>query len=141
MKLNEERVDTAYNLGRAFCLLESIQWHANDGETNIAARFMNTASSTPAIVFPTLLRLANAHLKKISTSKKGLAVNLKKGLTEILGESRVPAFPQRFTLDEQGDFFLGYYHQLASRFEKNDTSDDMSNVDVSITTDTLNEEE
>ncbi|WP_281702822.1 type I-C CRISPR-associated protein Cas8c/Csd1 [Cryptobacterium curtum] len=141
VKLNEERVDTAYNLGRAFCLLESIQWHANDGETNIAARFMNTASSTPAIVFPTLLRLANAHLKKISTSKKGLAVNLKKGLTEILGESRVPAFPQRFTLDEQGDFFLGYYHQLASRFEKNDTSDDMSNVDVSITTDTLNEEE
>lgn len=141
MSLNERRSDTAYNLGRAFCLLESIQWYANEGETNIAARFMNSASATPAIVFPTLLRLANAHLKKLSTSKKGLAVNLKKNLTEVLGESRVPVFPQRLTLDEQGDFFLGYYHQLALRFERSGASDDVQDMDASIVDDMTNEEE
>lgn len=141
VSLNERRSDTAYNLGRAFCLFESIQWYANEGETNIAARFMNSASATPAIVFPTLLRLANAHLKKLSTSKKGLAVNLKKHLTEVLGESRVPVFPQRLTLDEQGDFFLGYYHQFALRFERNGASDNVQDMDAGIIGDTANEEE
>ncbi|WP_282741534.1 type I-C CRISPR-associated protein Cas8c/Csd1 [Olsenella uli] len=141
VKLNKGRTDTAYNLGRAFCLLQSIQWYANDGETSIASRFMNSASATPATVFPTLLKLANAHLKKLSASKTGLAVNLKKDLAKVLGEDRVPAFPQRLTLDEQGDFFLGYYHQYALRLKDKNSSDDMQDANASVTDGTTNEGE
>ena len=141
VKLNERRQDIAYNLGRAFCLLESIQWNANDGKTNIASRFMNSASSAPAIAFPVLLRLANVHLNKIASSNAGLAADYKRRLAEVLGEDRVPAFPQRLTLDEQGDFFLGYYHQYASRFKEDKVSGDIQDRDGDKARTTANEEE
>jgi CRISPR-associated protein Csd1 len=141
VKLNERRSDTAYNLGRVFCLLESIQWSANDGKTNISSRFMNSASSTPVIAFPTLLGLANVHLNKIASSKAGLAADYKKRLAKILDEDRVPAFPQRLTLDEQGDFFLGYYHQYASRFKEDKAPDDNRDRDAYDVRTIANEEE
>ncbi|RVU96779.1 type I-C CRISPR-associated protein Cas8c/Csd1 [Coriobacteriales bacterium OH1046] len=141
VKLNEGRPDTAYNLGRAFCLLESIQWNANDGKTNIASRFMNSASSAPAIAFPVLLRLANVHLKKIASSRAGLAADYKKRLAEVLGENRVSVFPQRLTLGEQGDFFLGYYHQYASKSKDGNASDGIRHIAAGNVCDTTNEEE
>jgi hypothetical protein len=30
------------------------------------------------------------------------------------------AYPRRLTLDEQGMFILGYYHQTQKRYEKKD---------------------
>ncbi|MGN8820449.1 type I-C CRISPR-associated protein Cas8c/Csd1 [Atopobiaceae bacterium HCP3S3_A4] len=116
--LNEERTSVAYSLGRVFAILEALQKRAN-GTTNLANRYMDSASTTPGVVFPVLLRLANAHLNKISHDAPGLAGWYKKQIAALLGEDRVQAFPSRLTLSEQGEFFLGYYHQFSSSTNNN----------------------
>lgn len=115
--LNQERNETAYALGRAFTLLEWIQEEAN-GKATIASRYLDSASSTPAAVFPVLLRLSEAHLAKIGHEKPGLARSFSRQLQEILGGECVQAFPRHLPLLAQGDFFLGRYHQLRKRYEK-----------------------
>ena len=116
--LNEEGTSVAYSLGRVFALLEALQKRAN-GTTNLANRYMDSASTTPGVVFPVLLRLANAHLNKISHDAPGLAGWYKKQIAALLGEDRVQTFPSRFTLSEQGEFFLGYYHQFSNSTNNN----------------------
>lgn len=117
VSLNEARESIPYCLGRTFCLLEDIQRKANDGNTNISSRYMDSASATPSVVFPTLLRLANAHIEKVSHDSPGLAVGFKKELAQLLSKPDMEEFPSRLSLAEQGDFFLGYYHQLARNIQ------------------------
>lgn len=127
VSLNEERVETAYCLGRAFAILEQIQEEAN-GRATITNRYFNAASTTPAIVYPSIIRLSDAHLAKIERAQPRLAVYLKKQLYTILGEDRVTTFPKRLSLEEQGDFILGYIHQRNKRYEgKNAGSDEVTN--------------
>lgn len=113
MNLNEQSEDRAYSLGRAFAILEEIQRRAN-GTKTIASRYLDAASTTPSLVFPTVLKLANAHLAKIERdpATSGLASYFSRTLAELLGKGGGPrSFPRRFSLDEQGSFFLGYYAQ------------------------------
>ena len=35
-----------------------------------------------------------------------------------VNDERPVAFPRRLSLEEQGMFILGYYHQVQKRFEK-----------------------
>lgn len=115
MSLNPESTNVPYNLGRLFAVLEAIQSAANPGiNTTIRDKFFNSASATPALVFPSLLNLAQKHLKKLDT---GLRTFYEKQLTALLtklGE----AYPTRLNLPQQGSFQLGYYHQLQARYEK-----------------------
>ena len=115
VSLNPESTNTPYNLGRLFAVLEAIQSAANPGiNTTIKDKFFNSASATPALVFPSLLNLAQKHLKKLDT---GLRTFYEKQLTALLtklGE----AYPTRLNLPQQGSFQLGYYHQLQARYEK-----------------------
>ena len=104
-------------MGRTFCLLADNQRKPNDGNTNISARYMDSASATPSVVFPTLLRLANAHIEKVSRDSPGLAMGFKKDLAQLLSKTDMEEFPNRLSLAEQGDFFLGYYHQLAKNIQ------------------------
>lgn len=132
MKLNEQRNETAYCLGRAFAILERIQEAANEKVT-ITNRYFNSASATPATVFPLLLRLSQSHLAKIERSSPRYASSLRRQLHEVLNEERVSSFPKRLSLDEQGDFMLGNIHQRNKWFEKTNgnesTSDDESAID------------
>lgn len=118
VELNEDRCDTAYNLGRAFAYLGWIQEVANNKNT-LTGSYLDAACSRPAVAFPSLLRLSSAHLSKISKKKPGFAISLERGLSEILSEGRVDCFPKHLSLPEQGDFMLGYYHQKAKRYQKN----------------------
>ncbi len=115
--LNEIRNDTAYNLGRAFSYLGQIQEAAN-GKDTLTGRYLDSACTRPAMVFPTLLKLSTSHLEKLAKTKPGWAVNLEHGLMSTLSEGRVNAFPKQLSLAEQGDFMLGYYHQKESRYQK-----------------------
>ncbi len=114
VELNRERNEVAYALGRAFSLYERIQSIANGGNSNIAVRYINSACTTPAVVFPVLARLSEAHLAKIAKDKPGLAVVLRKDLCRIMDS--VETYPVRMGLREQGDFSLGYYHQSQEHF-------------------------
>ena len=115
--LDLENTNPAYRLGRLFAALERIQEAAAGGPGQLNAtirdRYYGAASSTPVAVFTTLLRLKNAHLKKLTT---GQSVNFEKLLTEILGP--VTDFPAHLSLPDQGRFALGYYHQRQAFFSK-----------------------
>ena len=104
----------AYRLGRLFAVLEKIQEEASPGlNATIRDRYYGAASSTPVAVFTTLLRLKNAHLKKLTT---GRTLWFEKLLGEVLGP--VTDFPKHLPLPDQGRFALGYYHQRQDFFTK-----------------------
>jgi CRISPR-associated protein Csd1 len=108
----------AYLLGRLFATLEKIQEEANPGiNATIRDRYYSAASSTPVAVFTTLLRLKNHHLGKLH---KGRAVQLEKLIAEIMSD--LSDFPRILTLQEQGRFALGYYHQRQTFFTKPQSS-------------------
>ncbi len=118
--LNQESTYTPYVLGRLFSVLEAIQSAANKGvNTTIKDRFFNSAAATPAIIFPRLTQLAQAHLRKLNMAQKiwyeQQLVALHEKLPEVL--------PARLSLAEQESFFIGYYHQTQKRFEKKEKAD------------------
>lgn len=118
MELNESSENISYTLGRCFAVLEQIQDEAyGDVNASIKDRFFNAASATPSYVFPRLLKLANNHLHVLERKKIGMKINLEKQLTELLGKIH-EEFPNRLSLEEQGTFILGYYHQTQKRYEK-----------------------
>lgn len=123
MGLNENCNEQAYVLGRLFAVLELIQKDANPGiNSTIKDRYFNSACVTPASVFPILIKLKNSHLKKIERGSTGLKIQYEKTITELMGKLNMAetqiGFPRRLSLEEQGKFMLGYYHQVQKRYEK-----------------------
>ena len=115
--LNVETSDTSYVLGRIFAVLESIQDEANPGiNATIRDKYFNSSCANPASVFPVLMKLKNSHIRKIERQKEGKKVYFEKLLTELTG--KIEEFPKSLTLEEQGRFILGYYHQMQKRYEK-----------------------
>lgn len=115
VSLNQDSNHEAYVLGRLFSVLEAIQSDANpDINATIRDKYFSSASATPGVVFPTLVNLAQKHLRKLDEGKK---IFYDKQLTELmskLGET----YPNRMNLPQQGAFQLGYYHQTQYRFTK-----------------------
>lgn len=120
MALNEQSTIPAYLLGRLFAVLEKVQGEAiGDVNASIKDRYFTSACASPRTVFPTLLRLSQHHIAK---AEYGYASDRR--IQEILGLLDVEKnpIPSRLTLDEQGIFVLGYYHQRAVLYTKrNDT--------------------
>ncbi len=118
VKLNNECKNQAYILGKLFALLEEIQSAANpDINTTIKDKYFTSASSTPSVIFPFLIDLAQKHLRKIRNDKTGYYIAKQKELTEIVSEFEED-FPTRMTMQEKGIFQVGYYHQMQYRFTK-----------------------
>lgn len=115
VELNESTNYQPYLLGRLFAVLEGLQQAANPGiNATIRDRYFNSACATPGVVFPQLIKLAQAHLKKLEGGK---AVYYNKQLGDIL--TRFDAdYPARMSLYDQGIFQLGYYHQTQARYTK-----------------------
>ena len=115
VSLNES-TNVPYVLGRLFSVLEAVQSAANPGiNTTIRDRYFNSACATPALVFPTLLKLAQKHLQKLP---EGRAVHFNRQITELLALVPEDGFPSRLSLPDQGKFEIGYYHQTQKRFAK-----------------------
>ena len=118
--LDLENTSPAYRLGRLFAALEKIQEEASPGlNATIRERYYGAASSTPVVVFTTLLRLKNHHLAKLTN--RGRAINFERLLGEIMGG--LNDFPKHLSLPEQGRFALGYYHQRQAFFTKSDKTE------------------
>ncbi|MDD3622203.1 MAG: type I-C CRISPR-associated protein Cas8c/Csd1 [Methanofollis sp.] len=114
VSLNEENPDVPYRLGRLFAVLEKAQSDTNrEMKSTINSKYFSSASSTPAVVFPVLLKLAQHHIAKSEWGFKS-----SKSIEEIL--SGVDKFPAYLNLEEQGMFMLGYYHQREAFFQKKD---------------------
>ena len=113
-RLDVDQTDTPYRLGRLFAVLEHVQRQAMPGiNATIRDRYYSAASTTPVAVFTTLLRLKNAHLKKLSDGQNAR-------FERLIGEVLAPMqdFPRQLTLPQQGRFALGYYHQRQDFFTR-----------------------
>jgi len=117
MSLNESFTHPAYVLGRLFAVLEKAQREAIGQNINatIKDRYFTSACATPASVFPTLLRLAHHWTAKAEYG--GVSDRKIQNLLNLL-DAR--PFPSRLTLEEQGVFVLGYYHQRAAFYSKSE---------------------
>ena len=115
VKLNDEATYVPYVLGRLFAVLEGLQQSANPGiNTTIRDRYFNAACATPANVFPTLLKLAQNHLNKLDG---GLKYYYDELLTSLCGRI-TESLPKHLSLEDQGVFQLGYYHQKQPMYTK-----------------------
>lgn len=114
VSLNPDSASIPYQLGRLFSILENIQSAANPGiNSTIKDKYFNSASATPATVFPVLVNLAQKHLRKIGG---GLRVVLEKEMLEVMDRLK-EEYPARLNLAQQGAFQIGYYHQTQARYQ------------------------
>lgn len=114
--LNIENKDSAYNCGRLFAILETIQRKALGDSVNatIKDRFFSSACSTPHLVFPRLIKLTQSHLGKIDG---GLKIHYERALMDVIGNLN-DSFPKAFNMEKQGVFILGYYQQKECLYTK-----------------------
>lgn len=122
MSLELENAPLAYRLGCLFAVLEQAQRGAlGDVNSSIVDRYYGTASSVPYSVFPRLIAGCQNHLSKIRKDKPGFGVNLDKQLGSVI--SSLPhSFPKQLTIEQQGQFAVGYYQQKQSFFTKKDNA-------------------
>jgi len=114
MALDKESTNIAYRLGRLFAVLEKAQRDAIPGaNTTIKDSFYGAASATPRTVFPRLIRLAQHHIQKAEYGR-----NTDKMIEGIMQD--IQAFPAHLSLDDQGLFAIGYYHQRKDFYNKSD---------------------
>ncbi len=108
VSLNKENVEVPYLLGRLFAVLERAQEDAAGGQLNatIKDKYFGSASATPKTVFPILLKLSAHHTKK---GEHGGPNEFLKG--QIIEDLPDEKFPASIPLEDQGLFFIGYYHQ------------------------------
>lgn len=130
MGLDENNENNAYQLGRLFAVLERIQSSAIKGaNATITDRYFGAASTVPYSVFPRLLAGSKNHLSKIRKKMPGHAVNLDKDMTEIIVKLP-PGFPKHFSIESQGRFTIGYYHQHEKYFTSSKSDSPQENTET-----------
>jgi CRISPR-associated protein Csd1 len=112
VSLDLTTTNSAYRLGRLFSVLERLQRVAlGQRNATVRDRYYASASATPALVFPSLIRNARNHSKTIrSKDGAGLAEWFEDRIADI-ASGLDGSFPKTLPLEEQGRFALGYYHQ------------------------------
>ncbi len=105
--LDDKNTNQGYLCGRLFAVLDKIQDEANK-QHSIRERYMNSASSTPAAVFATILNLSYHHSDKLNEGRKVWFEKIKQ---EIVDKISPDGFPAHLDLQDQGRFFVGYYQQ------------------------------
>lgn len=110
--LDKNNNNQGYLCGRLFAVLDKIQEDANN-ISSIRERYMNAASATPSAVFATILNLSVHHSEKLD---EGRRIYFEKIKQEILDKVSADGFPTHLDLQDQGRFFVGYYHQRQDFF-------------------------
>lgn len=118
VSLDLENTNIGYRLGRLFATLEKIQAEAQGSiNATIRDRFYGSASCSPATVFGSLMKLNKHHLSKLENP--GRRIFFDNLLGEIIaGIDAEEAFPPYLSLEAQGRFAIGYYHQTRDFFTK-----------------------
>ncbi len=118
MALDKTIENPGYVLGRLFAVLERIQEQAHGGlNKTIRDTYFSAATSNPLVIFKRLQDLAIHHLAKIRNSGKS-TVWLDKLMQEVMGKVPANGVPVTLTLEDQGRFAVGYYHQRQDFFNK-----------------------
>jgi CRISPR-associated protein Csd1 len=128
----------AYVCGRLMAEFESLQKASSEGEINssVLDRYFALASTYPSVAFPKIENLAQKHLRKLRRDKGKVAYAIDARLQELhnkLQPTEAGAYPAKLSLEGQGLFALGYYHQKAwsiSQARSRKQSNESSNQDV-----------
>jgi CRISPR-associated protein Csd1 len=109
----------AYICGRLMAEYENLQRAASEGEVNssVLDRYFSLASTYPAVAFPKMNDLARNHLHKLRRDKPGAHGAIQRHLQELhakLQPTGAGPYPGKLSLEGQGLFALGYYHQKAA---------------------------
>lgn len=108
----------AYVCGRLMAEYERLQKEAS-GDVNVSVldRYFSLASTYPVAAFPRIEKLGLQHLRKLrrDPGKGAAAWAIDQRLTQLhaLLTPENP-YPAKLSLEEQGMFVLGYYHQKAA---------------------------
>ncbi len=106
MTPDQPPTSVAYRLGKLLAILQRQQERVNRNlNKNISDRFYTAFSTRPASVFPALMSLGRTHT---STLKKE-GMYFEGEIAEVLKD--VYPIPATFSLHEQGEFALGFYHR------------------------------
>lgn len=124
--LDSTNTNLAYRFGRLFAVLEKIQEESAGGTGKLNAtirdRYFGAASSSPSTVFPMLLKLKNHHVSKLDVRGQKMLYRAfsDNRPDDYIGQvlNAVPDIPNHLTLQDQGRFNLGYYHQRQAFFTK-----------------------
>ena len=124
MALDTKNNNQAYLCGRLFAAIQKTQEDSLAGKKlnrTIKDSFYYGAATRPATVFPRLMLLYPVYLKKIKDNKEnpnamGMAINREKLIQEIFG--KINSFPKNLSMNDQGNFHIGYYAQYQNFFEK-----------------------
>jgi CRISPR-associated protein Cas8c/Csd1 subtype I-C len=131
---HEQQDHPAYLCGRVLALLDKIHntAHGKSTSSSPAGRFYGSASSTPALIFPRLFKLAHIHLEKIGG---GLAYKLQHGVPKDKSETPIKRdfegladlvalfsakakWQRTLSLEEQGRFAIGFYYERCRKWPK-----------------------
>lgn len=131
--LNESKTtDLPYRLGRLFAVLEALQLEAfkdnnnrdSKPNTTIKDQFFSSACATPAVAFPIIVDRAQKYLRKLKAkNKEGLARYYSGMMDDIIGNFEEKRYPAHLSLEDQGIFQIGYYHQRQRMFTKKEEKD------------------
>lgn len=124
MELDKTNENIGYVLGRLFAVLEKIQLesHTREGQKKpdlnktIRDTYFSAATSNPLVTFKRLQDLAIHHLARIRNSGKS-TVWLDKRMQEVMGKVPASGVPAFLSLEDQGRFAVGYYHQRQDFFK------------------------
>lgn len=120
-KLNKDSPSVAYQTGRMLAVYVALQNRAlGNVNAGIAEKYFTSACTSPALVMGKLAQLSQYHFSKV----EGNGIYYKNMLNEIstkIGTS----YPKNLTLEQQGEFALGYYHQNAEMYSsKNNVTEE-----------------
>jgi CRISPR-associated protein Csd1 len=137
MSLDTESNDAPYRLGRLLSAYEQLQYLAHEARSpgrklnrTLVDRYYGAASTRPGVVFAQLAGLSKSHvgiLRRYRTAPD-------KDITEICDGFDGISFPSMLTLEEQGRFALGYYHQRQFFFRGKSKDDNESTTEETSTT-------
>ncbi len=126
VSLDKTNMNPAYRLGRLFAVLERLQEepYRRQGRklnSTIRDRYYGAFSTSPLTVFPQLMKLKNHHLSKLESGKNYFERLIGENIDGLDGSGLIP---RQFSLEEQGRFAVGYYHQRQDFYKKKEPNND-----------------
>jgi CRISPR-associated protein Cas8c/Csd1 subtype I-C len=141
--------DPAYLCGRLLALFDKIHYEAHKGgggtNTSPANRAYAAASTTPALIFPQLCKLARYHFNKIGGrwayrlengyEEEQTGEVTFEGLKQVcarLQEAAGCSFPRTLSLEQQGRFAIGFYYERCRKWRRPDGTEDASGDEAGV---------
>ncbi|PZX44643.1 CRISPR-associated protein Csd1 [Roseinatronobacter thiooxidans] len=122
VSLDPDNTNPAYCLGRLFAAYAYAEQSYAKRNATIRDKYLAGASANPARVFPLLMRgyeHNRSGLMKVTDQRRGSGVKADRAVSAILELlDGAQDLPTSLNMDDQGKFFVGFYHQWNAFFQK-----------------------